>query len=285
MSDYPSYIDGLYEESSGRNFGLTAPDFARILREIGVRYLPADAGEREAEAFYRALRLEDLALARGCAEGNDTAWDCFLIRYRTKLYDAATGIARDESVGRELADSLYTDLYGMRQSAAGERVSKLASYTGRGSLEGWLRTVLAQEYINRYRRERRTAPFDETVQPAAPVNETVTVDPRLEQATSEALKELPADDRLLLASYYLDGRKLAEIARVERVHESTISRRLDRLASALRKRIVRGLRDRGLTGRAAEEMLDADVRDIAVDVRATLLQERDARAFPDGGQG
>ena len=119
MNDYPSYIDGLYEESSGRNFGLTPPDFARILLEIGARYLPAGASEREMAAFYRTLRLEDLALARACAAGNETAWDCFLIRYRAKLYDAAAAIARDDSVGHELADSLYTDLFGTRQTAAG----------------------------------------------------------------------------------------------------------------------------------------------------------------------
>ena len=285
MSEYPSYFDGLYEESGGRGFGLTPAAFAAILLEVSGRYLPAGAGERERAAFHRGLRLQDLALARACAGGNDAAWDCFLIRYRAKLYDAAAAIARDDSVGRELADSLYTDLFGTRQSAAGARVSKLASYTGRGSLEGWLRTVLAQEYINRYRRERKTAPFDETVQPAAPVSDNAAPDPRLEQATAAALARLPAEDRLILASYYLDGRTLAEIARTERVHESTISRRIDRLTTALRKDIVRGLRERGMSARAAEETLDADVRDLALDVRGSLLQERDARAFPERGEG
>jgi RNA polymerase sigma-70 factor (ECF subfamily) len=274
MSDYPSYFDGLYEESGGRGFGLSLESFAAILREVSGRYAPG-AGERELAALHRSLRLQDLALARACAAGNEPAWDCFLNRYRAKLYDAATAIARDESVGRELADSLYTDLF----------ARKLASYMGRGSLEGWLRTVLAQEYVNRYRSQRRTAPFDESIQPAAPVPDGVAVDPRLEQATSEALAELPAEERLILAAYYLDGRTLAEIARMQGVHESTISRRLDRVNAALRKRILRGLRDRGMSGRAAEEALEADVRDLAVDMRGSLLQERGAGAFHERGDG
>ncbi len=247
------------------------------------RYAP-DASERELAAFCRGLRLEDLALARACAHGNEAAWEHFLNRYRAKLYEAAFTIARDESVGRELADSLYTDLFGTRVAAGGGRISKLASYTGRGSLEGWLRTVLAQEYVNRYRKQRRDAPFDETVQPAAPVSEGAAVDLRLEQATGAALAELPAEERLILAAYYLDGRTLAEIARMHGVHESTISRRLDRLTGALRKRIVRGLRDRGMSARAAEETLEADVRDLAVDVRASLVQDPAAGAFHKGGQ-
>jgi RNA polymerase sigma-70 factor (ECF subfamily) len=282
MSDCPSYFAGLYEESGGRGFGLTLASFAAILLEVSGRYLPEDVA-----AFHRGLRLEDLALARACAAGNEAAWECFLKRYRAKLYDAAAAIARDESVGRELADSLYTDLFGTRQAAGGQRISKLASYTGRGSLEGWLRTVLAQEYVNRYRSQHRTAAFDESVQlAAAPASDGAAVDPRLEQATGEALAELPAADRLILAAYYLDGRTLAAIAHMHGVHESTISRRLDRLTAALRKRIVRGLRQRGMSARAAEEALEADVRDLGLDVRGSLLQERGAGAFHErGGHG
>jgi len=75
-------------------------------------------------------------------------------RYREKLYEMGLHIAREDSAARELADSLYADLYGT-VAREGQRVSKLASYTGRGSLEGWLRTVMAQEHVNRYRRQKR----------------------------------------------------------------------------------------------------------------------------------
>jgi len=283
MSDRPPYFARLYEQSGARELGLSLDDFAAALCDVSGRYL-AGARENEIEAFHRGLHLEDLALARACARGIEPAWDRFLVRYRAKLFGMATAITRDESTGRELADSLYTDLFGTRQTADGRRISKLASYTGRGSMEGWLRTVLAQEYVNRYRSQRRTAEFDESVQPAAPARDEPGLDPRLDAAVGEALIELSAEERLLMASYYLDGRTLAEIGRVERVHESTVSRRIDRLTAELRKRVVRGLRRRGMSARAAEEALEADVRDLSVDVRATLLQERSAATFPEGGQ-
>jgi len=284
MSDYPSYFTVLYQESGGSDFGLSLAEFATILIEVSDRYVPG-ADDRELASFHRSLKVADLALARACAAGREAAWDYFVIRYRAKLYEAGAAIARDESVGSELADSLYTDLFGTRQTDAGQRISKLASYTGRGSLDGWLRTVLAQEYVNRYRSERRTAPFDESVQPAAPANDGIPVDPRLEQATSEAIAELPAEDRLILAAYYLDGRTLAAIARMTCVHESTISRRLDRVTSALRKRIISDLRHRGMSRRAADEALDTDVRDLAVDVRARLAQDPATETFHERGKG
>jgi len=85
----------------------------------------------------------------------------------------------------------------------------------------------------------------------------------------------------VLASYYLDHRTLAEIARTLRVHESTISRRLDKLAKTLRKQILATLRRKGMSRRQAEEALQMDVRDLHVDIRTCLAQETSAKPFSD----
>ena len=271
---HPPYFAGLYARSCAEKYGLSFQDFAAILEEVRNQYLAPDAAVADVREFHQTLRLEELALARGCAHGSETAWDCFLSRYRQKMYDAAGAIAREESAARELADSLYTDLFGTRQAADGRRISKLASYTGRGSLEGWLRTVLAQDYINRYRGQRRLVSFDDAIRAGqCEAGGEVPADPRLDQAVDAALGELSAEEKLILSSYYLDGRTLAEIARGLAVHESTISRRVDRITASLRKRIVRGLRERGMDAGAAEEALDADVRDVTLDIRARLQEK------------
>src|SRR5579871_4307616 len=153
QGDTPGYFADLYQRSGAGRYSVSFEQFAGILEEVAVRYLPADAAANEISDFLHSLRLDDLALARACAAGNTAAWECFLSCYRQRLYSAALAIAREQQAARELADSLYTDLYGTRENEGGRRVSKLASYTGRGSLEGWLRAVLAQEFVNRYRRE------------------------------------------------------------------------------------------------------------------------------------
>ena len=55
----------------------------------------------------------------------------------------------------------------MSESDGRPRVSKLNSYSGRGSLEGWLRTVLAQEWVNSFRSQRRIASLDEQMEAGA----------------------------------------------------------------------------------------------------------------------
>ena len=285
----------LYERSGAAAYDVSVEQFAAILDEILRKHLsqnsahdsdPTSRASAEQKAdFCAGLRLEELALARACAAGNERAWQDFIARYRQKLHGMALHITRDAAHAAELADSLFADLYGVN-TRDGIRSSKLVFYTGRGSLEGWLRTVMAQEFINRYRKRKRTVSLEEQteegVQFRAAVQEPAYAsDPRLEAATDEALAELSSEDRFTLASYYLDGRTLAEIARTLGLHESSVSRRLDRLATGLRKRILAGLRMQGMSHAQATEALETDVRDIGLNLRSRLTQDSGEKTFPE----
>lgn len=275
----------LHAKSGCEKIGLARESFAAILCDVATKYLPAAQTQAEARTFLLTLRVEELALARACAAGNNSAWELFLTRYREKLYQSALRIAREDSAARDLADSLYAELYGTT-TRDGERISKLASFTGRGSLEGWLRTVLAQEFVNRYRRTKRLVSLDEESEDgsqfAAPDPEPVpSADSRLESSTDAALASLSSEERMVLAAYYLDGRTLADVARMLGVHESTISRKVDKLAKSLRKKILAGMIQQGMARRQAEEALEVDVRDLRVDIRRSLAQESQAATFSE----
>jgi RNA polymerase sigma-70 factor (ECF subfamily) len=89
----------------------------------------------------------------------------------------------------------------------------------------------------------------------------------------------------VLAAYYLDGRTLAEIARMLGVHESTISRKIDKLAKLLRKQILAGLVRQGMSRRQGEEAMEVDVRDVSLNLRARLVQDRATPTFPSRKEG
>src|SRR6202140_532665 len=185
----------LCAKSDCEKIGLTRESFGAILCEVGSKHATATSSEGEIRTFLLTLRVDELALARACAAGSNSAWEIFLTRYREKLYLSALRIAREDSAARELADSLYADLYGTT-TREGQRISKLASYTWRGSLEGWLRTVMAQEFVNRFRRRRRLVSLDEESEDGAQFAATdsepaAVVDPRVEAATDEVLSKLP----------------------------------------------------------------------------------------------
>ena len=281
--DLDLFLRDLFAKSGGEKYGVTEQQFGDILTAIAEKYLPAEVSISEVRTLYSTLHIEELVLARACASGHERAWEDFMIRYREKLHDAALRIAKEESKARELAGVMYADLYGT-SLRDGVRVSKFSYYGGRGSLEGWLRTVMAQRQVNEYRSNRHTVSLEEETEAGKQFASTsnspaATSDPRLAAATDEALGSLAPEDRCILAYYFLEDLTLARIAAILRVHESTISRRLEKLIRQLRKDILLRLTRKGMSRRQAEEALETDVRDLAIDIRKQLTQDSPSAPF------
>jgi RNA polymerase sigma-70 factor (ECF subfamily) len=282
----PSFFGRLYERSEGSEVDLGFAHFSEALLRIGRRFLPSEANDRQIIEFYQNLHLKDLALAQACSRGKTVAWERFQRRYRDRLYSAALVIARSDSIARELSDSLSGDLFGGQEGTSEIPSPKLTSYTGRGSLEGWLKAVLANAYVDRYRSQRRVLRLDDRLAAIGkaclfqPAEQDRAVQFRAEPdraaqlflAIEEACLQRQPDQRFLLAAYFCDGWNLAEIGRRIGVHESTVSRRLDRVLRELRKSIVANLRKHGISPRQIEEMLQADVQNLPFDIRRVLLR-------------
>jgi RNA polymerase sigma-70 factor (ECF subfamily) len=209
-----------------------------------------------------ALRVSDLELARQCAAGDESAWERFVLEYRPLLYRAADVL--DPSGGaRDLADSLYADLYGM-QEKDGERRSLFRYFQGRSSLATWLRAVLAQRYIDRLRAQRRLEPLPdedgarrgpsgagrfESGRGGPPDPDRPRYLALMQQALGRAVARLSSRDRLRLGCYFVQQLTLAETGRLLKEHEATASRQLARTKRAIREDVERQLReDAGLNG-------------------------------------
>jgi RNA polymerase sigma-70 factor, ECF subfamily len=260
--------------------GVTRAEFDEILLRAGAAQnysLPpgTTASPQQQAAWFRAVKINDLVLARACAAGNERAWEHFVAIYHEPLIRAAIAIAGSDTLGRDLAGALYAELYGMTERD-GQRRCPLESYRGKGSLIGWLRTTLAQRHVDHYRRSYRERPLNDEEHPSdppapepAPVELPANLVP-LGKAIEQALKDRQAEDRFVLAAYYLDGRTLLQIAQVLHVHEATVSRKLRRIVEDLRKQILRNLQRSGLSRRAAEEALGADPRDLDLNLKKLL---------------
>ena len=97
----------LHAKAGCERIGITRESFSLILCEVGTK---CGAGsEAETRSFFLSLRIDELALARACVAGDNSAWEIFLTRYREKLYLSALRIAREDSAARELADSLLDE--------------------------------------------------------------------------------------------------------------------------------------------------------------------------------
>ena len=230
----------------------------------------------------------DLELARQCAAGNEQAWERFVLEYRPILYRAADALDPSGSA-RDLADSLYADLYSK---------SLFRYFQGRSSLATWLRAVLSQRYVDRIRANRRTEalPDEERAIERADARHyesphDPTSDPDrsrylrlLQDALNQAVTTLNPKDRLRLGCYYAQGLTLAETGRILREHEATVSRQLARTRQTIRGEVERRLRDEaGLSDAQISECFTAasqDAGSIDLDTMLAMPAERKETA-PD----
>jgi RNA polymerase sigma-70 factor (ECF subfamily) len=241
-------------------WGLCLEQFEKALEtSAGNRFSVAAAGanpgtpdQEEIRSYLESLHVADLALACACSAGSAPAWDFFVAQFRPELYRAARAIA-GESGARELADSLYAELYGLRESE-GQRKSLFDYFHGRSKLGTWLRAILAQRHVDELRRARRMEPLEEEdegrqgetrapAKDAAPDPEREKYLAMLQAILMGAINRLEPQDRLRLAYYYVDERTLAEIGKLLGEHEATVSRKLERTRRTLRKGAESALRN------------------------------------------
>jgi RNA polymerase sigma-70 factor (ECF subfamily) len=276
LVQYTHLATELHGEAMCARWGLPAEAFAESLRRSAEkRFRGAQTDPGEVEVYLKSLHLEDLALACACSEGIEKAWEFFIAHFRQDLRHAASAMLRgsgraDDARAEELADSLYAELYGVRSSADGRRKSLFEYFHGRSKLSTWLRAVLAQKQVDLFRTSGRTVSLEAEMEGEAPRElaartESISSDPdrdryigRFERALSAALASLAPRERMILACYYVDQLTLAEIGRLLREHESTVSRQLERLRRALRAGVTQALRREtpACNGRPAEPALD-----------------------------
>jgi RNA polymerase sigma-70 factor (ECF subfamily) len=140
--------------------------------------------------------------------------------------------------------------------------------------------------VDHHRRTRRELPLDDPAdghEPPAAISEPQKPAAELlllGKAIEEALGNLAAEERFLLAAYYLDGRTLLEIAPLLHVHEATVSRKLHKITGELRKQIIRNLQALGLSKLSAQEALGADPRDLDLNLKK-MLQFSSPGAFTE----
>jgi RNA polymerase sigma-70 factor (ECF subfamily) len=305
IARYAKPIAAVWKTVAAR-YGVTEKEFAERLAAILARGNNSSQSRASREAndedsvsqSISNLKAGELCLAIACEKGDEAAWRAFDSEYRHAMQGAARALTKDEAEAEDLIQFVFGELYGVRLDGE-RRLSKLAHYSGRGSLGGWLRAVVYQAFIDRKRQSSRfeqveeVAEFDRLANEAAahvngrlsaPISQPDDIeDARLRQATEEAMTqafaEVEARDRLLLNYYYFDDLTLREIGLMMGVHEATISRWLAKAQREVRRKTEEILqRGYGLRRAEVAECLqiaaraELDVRRLIVEVKSPSIE-------------
>lgn len=236
------------------NYGVTPENFAASLRKTLHKFAgtsKTEPTEKEFSDLLDQIQADDLFLAIACANGNERAWWEFDQTHRAYMERVARHLARTEVDATDIVDAVYEQLYGTR-IVDGERVSKFSTYSGRGSIRGWLRTVIWHSLVDRHRAGHDEVSLDEMTetvgeggahaqfaeQPAggdADMIDQITRD-RYRKATVEAIgasfSSLEPHEKLILLYYHVEHLKLREIARLVENEDSPLRAWFQRRSAA-----------------------------------------------------
>jgi RNA polymerase sigma-70 factor (ECF subfamily) len=271
----------------------------RIFTAVEKYLLRNDPNTSKADIskFIDEMQADDLCLIIACESGDENAWNDLVERFTATVRSAARSASANEDAAEDLAQSIWAELYGLRTKKDGKPASKLAYYSGRGSLAGWLRAVVAQLAVDVFRKQSRLVQTEEdadldrlardaNIGEGQPVlagagipNPEESLSTRfaqtdMQQALNRAVQELAAEDRLLVKLYYFDNLRLREAGAVLGVHEATASRRLTRIQTDLRKRVAKILIDeRGWTQAETEKSFAEVAQHLDTDLEGLLRKE------------
>jgi len=110
-----------------------------VTRSVKHRFQDTTPPPSAVAAYVDSLRAKVLALAAACEASDELAWEHVITTYRPILYRAAAVLTGSQAAGRQLADTLWSELYGVGHTRAslaadGSRRSLLGYFYSRSTL-------------------------------------------------------------------------------------------------------------------------------------------------------
>lgn len=284
-----SVIASAYYEGRTRygDLGLELSAYATRIKSILKKHLGSSPDPAEAVAFAKALHGADLYLATACAQcspGNSSnnsngiqaaqaasAWKILETRYKGFVYDLVRFFYRPSFISQDLADNIIADLFLPDRTGT----SRIASYDGRSSLSTWLRVIVCNRSINAQRCTTNSKSTDiQPEMPDEPALQSIEMTLRarryreaLEDSLGCACRKLTPRERLILLWRYEDGLQLGQIAKLLGIHQSNVTRQLERMQSKLRDQVIAILSTKhGLSRSAVKECLEDIIENPAHEV-------------------
>jgi RNA polymerase sigma-70 factor (ECF subfamily) len=147
------------------------------------------------------------------------ALEQLLNQYETKVFRMALTFLKDPARAEEVTQEIFLKLW-----------QALPHYDGRASPGTWLYTIARNACLSSSRSEsyRKTLALDEFSEPAAPASALIR-----DLELAQCVNSLPEIQRTVITLFYLEDKRLDEVARMLGMPEGTVKSHLHRARLAL----------------------------------------------------
>ena len=169
-------------------------------------------------------QLDDII--KGCVEGKPEAQETLYKKYSGKLFGISLRYTKDHSAAEDVLQEGFMKIF-----------TSISSYKGTGSFEGWMRRVVINTALERFRKYFQMYPISEIKESDSSFNyDNVLTDISVKDLMG-LIQELPPAYRMVFNLYAIDGYSHKEIGDILNISIGTSKSNLSRARKLLQLKV------------------------------------------------
>jgi RNA polymerase sigma-70 factor (ECF subfamily) len=184
---------------------------------------------------------EIIKIINGCLAGNRRDQELLYRRHASKLYAASLQYSGNDEEARDILQEGFIKIF-----------ENLNHYKHEGSFEGWMRRIIVNTALEKFRSRHNLYRVDDIDTIKEPDAEPDNQDYSGLEAKDllEIIRELPPKYRMVFNLYAIEGYSHKEISKILNISEGTSKSNLSRARTILQRRVgsYTGIRKRAANG-------------------------------------
>jgi len=171
--------------------------------------------------------LEEIAeIIKGCKAGKRKSQELLYNRYSAKMYGICLQYTKNTTEAEDVLQDGFIKIF-----------QSIKQFRGEGSLEGWMRKVIINIALQKFRKQNLLFPVSDIFETAGDLNYDNLISDLSSADLLKIIQDLPPRYRLVFNLYAIEGYKHKEIAEKLGIETGTSKSNLARARSILQKKV------------------------------------------------
>ncbi len=171
--------------------------------------------------------MEDtIDIIKGCKAGNSKSQENLYNRYSAKMFGVCLQYTKNSTEAEDVMQDAFIKIF-----------QKINQFREEGSLEGWMRRIIINTALEKFRKQNLMFPVSDIFETAGNLNYDNLISNISSGELLRIIQDLPPRYRLVFNLYAIEGYKHKEIAEKLGIETGTSKSNLARARSILQKKV------------------------------------------------
>ena len=165
-------------------------------------------------------------IIRGCRRGNERCQERLYHFLAPRMYGLCLQYAENEDDAKDILQEGFIKVF-----------TKIDQYSGKGSMAGWVRRIMINTALEKYRSQVRHVSFEQGTSAKEEFFEEDILDSLSAEEIIKLIQDLSPQYRLIFNLYAIEGYSHKEISEMTGISEGTSKSNLSRARAILQKKL------------------------------------------------